>query len=154
MKKSKRIIKQILEELEKCGIVQVACDKVGISRNTFYRWLKEDEDFLNQVNTSITMGIGVVNDVAVSNVLEGIKRKDIVSTKYWLSHRHPDFRKPYVYKIDTEDVLARLRYMQEVGKKIMLDKKATKLETKEEEKRIQQEIKEMEEWEKMWFKDS
>ena len=36
---------KFLTELRKVPIVQVACEKVGISRNTIYRWLKEDKQF-------------------------------------------------------------------------------------------------------------
>ena len=35
-----------VEALEKAlGVVSVACRAVGISRDTHYRWLREDEDY-------------------------------------------------------------------------------------------------------------
>lgn len=115
MKKTKALVNRLLEELEKTGIAQIACDKVGVSRNSFYRWMKEDQDFLERVNEAKSLGEGVVSDVALSNVITGIKNRDAMFTKYWLSHRHPDFRRPFVHKTDT-DVLAYFRALMEASK--------------------------------------
>lgn len=112
MKKTKALVNKILAELEKTGIAQIACDKVGISRNTFYRWIKEDRDFLEQVDEAKSLGEGVVSDVALSNVITGIRNKDPMFTKYWLSHRHPDFRRPFVHRVDS-DLLAHFRALAE-----------------------------------------
>lgn len=109
MKKTKALLNKLVEEIEKTPLIQIACDKVGISRNTFYRWLKEDKEFLYRINNALSLGTGLVSDVALSNVLEGIKKKDAMYTKYWLSHKHPDFRRPYVFKMDPDDLIAHLR---------------------------------------------
>jgi hypothetical protein len=106
MRKSKKILNQLIEEIERTPVIQVACDKVGVSRNTFYRWMKEDQSFLERVSEAKSLGEGLVNDVAISNVLEGIKNKDSMYTKYWLNRKHPDFRKPYVKKTDIHDILS------------------------------------------------
>lgn len=37
------------------------------------------------------------------------KKKDAMYTKYWLSHKHPDFRRPYVFKVDSDDLIGHLR---------------------------------------------
>lgn len=113
MKKTKSLLNKLIEEIEKTPLIQIACDKVGISRNTFYRWMKEDRDFLSRVNEAMSLGTGLVSDVALSNVLEGIKRKDTMYTKYWLSHKHPDFRKPFVHKVDSDDLIAHFRSVLE-----------------------------------------
>lgn len=110
MKKTEFMIKKLLEELERTPLIQVACEKIGISRNTFYRWAKEDKELAEQVSQAISLGTGVVNDVAVSNVLNGIQKGDPMYTKYWLSHKHPDFRKPFILKYD-DDVI---QYRQKV----------------------------------------
>lgn len=113
MKKTKALLDKLIEEVEKTPLIQIACDKVGISRNTFYRWMKEDEEFLSRVNEAMSLGTGLVSDVALSNVLEGIKRKDSMYTKYWLSHKHPDFRRPFVHRVDAEDLVAHARSVAE-----------------------------------------
>lgn len=113
MKKTKAILDRLIEEIEKTPIIQIACDKIGISRNTFYRWMKEDKEFLSRVSEAMSLGTGLVNDVAVSNVLEGIKKKDAMYTKYWLDRKHPDFRKPFVFKVDSDDLVTHFRSVME-----------------------------------------
>ena len=113
MKKTKALLDKLAEEIEKAPVVQVACDKFGISRNTFYRWMKEDKEFLARINEAVALGTGLVSDVAISNVLSGIKSKDPMYTKYWLSHKHPDFRRPFVHRIEADDLLAHFRAINE-----------------------------------------
>lgn len=88
----------LIKELEKTPIVSVACEKVGIARQTVYRWMKEDEDFLAKVKEAMKYGTSLVNDVAESNLLKGIKQGDKGDTKYWLSHRHESFKKPFRHR--------------------------------------------------------
>lgn len=117
MKKTKTLLNKLVEEVEKTPVIQIACDKFGISRNTFYRWMKEDKKFLIRINEAISLGTGLVSDVAISNVLEGIKRKDAMYTKYWLSHKHPDFRRPFIFKVDSDDLISHFRSTMEGVKK-------------------------------------
>lgn len=117
MKKTKILLNKLAEEVEKTPVIQIACDKFGISRNTFYRWMKEDKKFLTRINEAMSLGNGLVSDVAISNVLEGIKRKDAMYTKYWLSHRHPDFRRPFIFKVDSDDLINHFRSTMEGVKK-------------------------------------
>jgi hypothetical protein len=51
MDKSRHIKKEtMLKALEKSlGIVTVACKNADVPRSTFYKWLKEDEDFASEV---------------------------------------------------------------------------------------------------------
>ena len=37
--------KAIIEQLKKTPIIQVTCEKLGVSRATFYRWKKNDDKF-------------------------------------------------------------------------------------------------------------
>lgn len=49
--KKKQYKKAIIEALEKSlGVVTTACKQVGISRKTYYQYLKEDPDFAAEVN--------------------------------------------------------------------------------------------------------
>ena len=124
MKKTKALINKLLTELENTPLLQIACEKVGISRNTFYRWMKEDPAFLAQANYALSLGKGRVNDIAVSNVLAGIKAKDVRYTMYWLDRNHYDFRRPHIHRIDSEDPFAQFRYLAEISKKLEIEDKA------------------------------
>jgi len=135
MKKTNKIINKLLEELEKTPLVQVACEKVGLSRNTFYRWMKEDESFLSRASEAMSLGTGFVNDVALSNVMEGIKRKDPMYTKYWLSHKHPDFRRPFIFKVDSDDLINHFRSTAEGLKKRQIEQDIEDTITEEERRK-------------------
>lgn len=37
--------KILVEQLEKTPVVQIACEKSGVGRSTYYRWIKEDSEF-------------------------------------------------------------------------------------------------------------
>jgi len=146
MKKTKVLVNKLLAEIEKAPVIQVACDKVGISRNTFYRWIKEDTELMEQVSEAMSLGTGLVSDVAISNVLEGLKRKDPMYTKYWLSHKHPDFRKPFVHKVDADDFLTHFRSVMEGIRKREIAQEIADETTKIEGARLekaQKEVKEM-----------
>lgn len=110
----------LIEELEKTPIISVACEKVGISRQTAYRWMKEDENFLDRVQEAMKHGVGLVNDVAESNILRGIKQGDKGDTKYWLSHRHEAFKKPFRHRDAYLDLLSfnQLRTYSSTDKKL------------------------------------
>jgi hypothetical protein len=150
MKKTKALLDKLVEELEKTPLIQVACDKVGISRNTFYRWLKENKELLARVNEALSLGTGLVSDVALSNVLEGIKRKDAMYTKYWLSHKHPDFRRPYVFKVDSDDMISHFRSTMEGLRLHEIQESIRTIVTKDQKRKYEKDEKEVEKWIDGW----
>lgn len=91
MKKHKHA-KQFLDELRKVPIVQVACEKTGISRNTIYRWRKEDSAFSSDMDTALREGEDLVNDMSESQLLTLIKEKHFSALSFWLRHRNPRFK--------------------------------------------------------------
>lgn len=93
--KKNRIKEKFLEELRELPIVDMACRKLGISRQSYYKWRKEDVDFFKESNEALSQGESKINDMAVSNVIRGIQNQSESYTKYWLSCRHPKFSKPY-----------------------------------------------------------
>lgn len=84
--------KLLVEQLRKTPIVQVACEKTGVGRATFYRWLKDDPDFAKLANESITEGNGLISDVAESQLANLIKSGNLGAISFWLKHRHPAYR--------------------------------------------------------------
>jgi ACT domain-containing protein len=90
--KKEKMVKLFLEELTKIPVVQSACEKTGISRNTIYRWKKEDSDFAFNVDKAIEDGIAFVNDISESQLLNAIKNNDFSAIRYWLSHNHSRYR--------------------------------------------------------------
>ncbi len=81
----------LLEQLKKTPIVQVACEKVGIGRATYYRWRKENEVFAEQADISIAEGSLLVNDMAESQLMAAIRDKNLTAIIFWLKHHHPHY---------------------------------------------------------------
>ena len=51
MNKTEHHKKAIIDALEKSlGVVTTACKNVGIGRTTFYEWMKDDQEFEQEVN--------------------------------------------------------------------------------------------------------
>lgn len=101
MKKNK-LQDQFFAELEKVPIVQVACEKTGISRNSVYRWRKEDKMFTKKMDEAITKGVALVNDMSESQLLTLIKEKSYSAISFWLRHRN-DHYKDRIEVITKED---------------------------------------------------
>jgi len=92
MSKKKKGRKIFLEELRKVPIVLVACEKTGISRNSVYRWKKEDKIFSKDMDEALADGEALVNDMSESQLLTLIKEKNFSAIRFWLNHRNPKFR--------------------------------------------------------------
>ena len=81
----------LIEQLKKTPIIQVACEKTGIGRASFYRWKKEDSEFSQAVETAISDGVALINEMAESQLISAIKDKNFSAIAYWLNHRHPAY---------------------------------------------------------------
>ena len=92
MKKTNNLIDKFLEELRKVPIVQVACEKAGISRNSIYRWKRKDEKFSQKIEQALVEGEAFVNDISESQLFSMIKEGEWPAVNFWLRHRHPKFK--------------------------------------------------------------
>ncbi len=91
MKKNK-FQDQFLDELRKVPIVQVACEKTGLSRNSVYRWRKDDKEFLKKMDDALVEGVALVNDMSESQLLTLIKEKNYPAISFWLKHRNDNYK--------------------------------------------------------------
>jgi len=91
MKKNK-VQNQFFEELMKVPIILVACEKIGVSRNSVYRWYKEDKKFAQKMNTAMSEGVAFVNDMSESQLLTMIKEKNWSAISFWLKHRNNNYK--------------------------------------------------------------
>ncbi len=82
---------QILELLKTTPIVQVACQKSGVSRATYYRWRDKDKKFKEQSDLALKEGIAFINDLAESQLLTSIKEKNMTAIIFWLKNRHSGY---------------------------------------------------------------
>ena len=76
--------KMLIESLENSlGIVSTACTKVNISRSSFYKWYKEDEEFRNKVNEIDSVKLDFVESQLFKNI-QNLKEKSII---FYLQHK-------------------------------------------------------------------
>ena len=83
--------KEFVEELRKTPIIQYVCQKVGISRSTYYRWLKINRYFAKESGEAHKEGTGLMNDVAQSQLVKLIKSGNLTAIIFWLKSRDPLF---------------------------------------------------------------
>src|SRR5258708_1612843 len=81
----------LIEQLKKIPIIQVACEKIGVGRATFYRWRKQDSEFSKATDEAISTGELLVNDMAESQLLSAIKDKNLTAIIFWLKHHHAKY---------------------------------------------------------------
>ncbi len=81
----------LIEELHKRPIVQSACQKVGVGRASYYRWRKEDAAFAQAVDEAMETGIGIVNDVAETQLMTAIREGNMTAVVFWLKHHHRSY---------------------------------------------------------------
>jgi hypothetical protein len=86
--------KEFIEEIKKTPIVAAVCNKIGISRQTVYRWLKEDIKFKIPYDESLNQGINNINDLAESKLIGAIDRGEAWAIKYWLEINNKKYYKP------------------------------------------------------------
>ena len=101
IKKDKEIL---LEQLKKTPIVQLACEKTGIGRSTYYRWKKEDSRFASLADAAILEGSLLINDMAESQLLSAIRDKNMTAIIFWLKHHHP----AYETRIEVRQAISRM----------------------------------------------
>ncbi|MEK9157022.1 MAG: hypothetical protein AAB448_02745 [Patescibacteria group bacterium] len=82
---------EMVEQLKRTPIVQVACEKVSIARATYYRWIKDDTDFRLRAEAAIDEGNGLVSDMAESQMINMIRNGNLGAITFWLKHRHRSY---------------------------------------------------------------
>lgn len=89
IKKDKELI---LEQLKKTPIVQLVCEKLGISRATFYRFKQNDETFSEAADKALREGTMLVSDMAESQLVSAIRDRNMTAIMFWLKHHHPSYK--------------------------------------------------------------
>jgi len=81
----------LIEQFKKTPIIQLACEKVGVGRATYYRWRKDDPDFARCCDDALQESVGLINDLAESQLLSAIKDKNMTAIIFWLKSRHKGY---------------------------------------------------------------
>lgn len=86
MSKKERTLKKdtLIQALENSlGIVSTACNRTGISRSSYYKWYKEDEEFRKKVDDIDNVKLDFVESKLFKNI-ENEKEKSII---FYLQHK-------------------------------------------------------------------
>lgn len=102
MKKNK-LQDKFFEELKTIPIIQVACEKTGVSRNSVYRWKKEDKSFSKKMDQAMSEGVAFVNDMSENQLLVLIKEKNWSAISFWLKHRNDNYKEKIEITTKEED---------------------------------------------------
>lgn len=94
MKRNKAKEDQFILQLEKIPNISLACEKVGLSRNTIYRWSNEDHDFKARVDKALASGTDSVSDLAESKLVGLINGSNLNAIKYWLDNHKKEYARP------------------------------------------------------------
>lgn len=84
--------KKLVDRLSKTPIVEVACKQINLPRATYYRWRKDDEAFAEACDQAIEQSANMINDLAESQLINGIKNQNMTAIMYWLKHHHRAYR--------------------------------------------------------------
>lgn len=98
--------KAVLEQLAKLPIVQVACQKAGIGRATYYRWRNEDKEFAEEADKAIEEGVQMINDLSESQLITAIRNSNFSAVRFWLQNRH----KAYANKVEVTGKVASINH--------------------------------------------
>ena len=122
MNKSEQLKKELLSALNKnLGIVSNACEALGISRTTYYKYYNEDSEFRSEVDN---VGESTL-DFVESKLFELIKSGNVASTIFFLKTKGK--KRGYVEKQEIEDKkqpeAIEIHFVDGNGKRTPIDEK-------------------------------
>lgn len=90
--KQTRLKELMVEQLKKTPVIQICCEKLTISRSSYYRWRVEDKKFAEECDKALGEGCELVNDLAESQLLSAIRDQNLGATIFWLRNHHQKYR--------------------------------------------------------------
>lgn len=90
--KTEKEKEKLIKQLKKTPIIQIACEKTGISRATYYRWLRRDRSFKEAAEVALEEGTELVNEMAESQLISGIRDQNMTAIIFWLKNRHRAYK--------------------------------------------------------------
>lgn len=88
----KKLKAQVIDILGQRRIMEVASKKTGVPRSTIYRWMKEDEEFSEQVEEARRLGTDQLIDRAELVIESKAMAGDLGAAKYILEHHSRDYK--------------------------------------------------------------
>jgi len=141
----------IVEQLKRTPTVQLAVEKVGIGRSTYYAWRKDDTIFARAADKAKEAGRFFVNDIAESRLMSLIQGDNLTAIIFWLKHNHPTYANKIIHEYMLgsnppsieEDYFQSRRYIRMAENKLR-DRKLGKLKRTDDDIRRDIEAEELE----------
>lgn len=86
----------VLREIQNELTIKNVCKKLGLSRQTIYRWLEEDKKFKTDLFNARKDAIEALNDECENRVIKKIMADDSNMIKFWLKYHHDDYKQSYI----------------------------------------------------------
>ncbi len=96
---------KLIDQFKAMPIVLVACERAGVPRPNYYRWIRDDATFRKAVEKAKAEGRNFLNDLGEAQMVGLMKDKNWPSIKYYLEHHHPSYMK----KEKSEDQRSKLK---------------------------------------------
>lgn len=98
--KTEKNKREMVAELQKMPIVQVACERVGVSRAAYYKWRLDDAPFARAADRALEASKFRVNDMARSQLLRLIQSGNLTAIIFWLKNNDPAFSNRVTHQYD------------------------------------------------------
>ncbi len=97
--------KALISQLKKTPIVQLACERAGVSRATYYRWRKNDHIFAKAADRALRAGKSLINDLAESKLIKSIQADNLTAIIFWLKYNSHTYSKKRArpYEVESQD---------------------------------------------------
>lgn len=110
MSKKEHTLKKeaLIQALEKAmGIVTTACSNSGISRSSYYKWYKEDEEFRQKVDEIDNVKLDFVESQLFQNISDK-KEKSIIFYLQHRGHKRGYIQKQNINLTSSEDDISKI----------------------------------------------
>ena len=92
MKKNK-VREKFLEEISELPVISAVCNRLNLSRQTIYRWRKEDSKFRAEMDEAMDFGDDFISDLCDTQLLKMIQSQNWPAIKYYLDKRSKRYQK-------------------------------------------------------------
>jgi len=89
--KTEKLKLDFLDNLSKSSIIQLACERTGVGRSTFYDWKNKDPEFAKAVELAMKLGTSIINDLAESQLIRAIQNTNMTAIIFWLKNHHGNY---------------------------------------------------------------
>lgn len=143
--KTKAQKQAFLEQLPKYPIVQVACEKSGVGRSTYYAWRKDDKEFAKLADEAVRLGTQFINDMAESKLIQNIQSGNNTAIIFWLKNHHAGYNDRIVHEHEhslelvDEDRKAIVKALMNIGLGNVLQRNGVDINPEEWHKKMERE---------------